>query len=86
MKQLSLANRAANKGVFEGLAAESVLIGSTVGKGELGEHLHACVCLFSTQVSSFQKAVGIVSQSPIKPPDRLVCVSVGPIWLCLADL
>jgi len=45
MKQLSLANRAANMGVSEGLAADPVLRGSAVAGGELREHLHACVLL-----------------------------------------
>lgn len=45
MKQLSPANRAANMGVSEGLAADPVLRGRAVAEGELGEHLHACVCV-----------------------------------------
>lgn len=69
MKQLSPANRAANMGVSEGLAANPVLRGRAVAEGELGEHLHACACVsaLSIQVLSFGKAVGTVSQSPIRP-------------------
>lgn len=46
MKQLSLANRAANKGVSKGLAADPMLRGSAIGGGELGEHLHVCMSIF----------------------------------------
>lgn len=45
MEQLSLANRAANMGVPEGLAADPVLRGSAVAGGEPREHLHACACV-----------------------------------------
>lgn len=81
MKQLSPANRAVNMGVSEGLAADPVLRGRAVAEGVLGEHLHAhvCVCALS-KFCPLGKLWGQSLNLLSVFSDRLVRVSVRPIW------
>lgn len=69
-------------GVSEGLAADPVLRGRAVAGGELGEHLHACACVY--YLFKFYPLGRLWGQYldllSIRPTDRLVGASVRPIW------
>lgn len=87
MKQLSLANRAASRGVPEGLAGDPVLRGSAAAGGELREHLHACACVYSCVWVHYLFKVcpsgGLWGQSLDLPSGLLISsvgASVRPIW------